>query len=141
MWEDFKRASNPDTWGGPIGAIGNPDEVRANMEQYEAIGVDQVIFIQQGGNNRHEHICEALELFNRRVQPGFKERHEARTKRKAEALAPYIEAAMAKIPPLPEMATVPEVESYPVLMQRLGSQVDDTTIGKKLSASVAGATN
>ncbi|HUI24831.1 MAG TPA: LLM class flavin-dependent oxidoreductase [Candidatus Kryptonia bacterium] len=140
VWDDFKRASQPDTWGGPTGAIGNPDEVRANMERYENIGVDQVIFIQQGGNNRHEHICEALELFNRRVQPGFKERHDARARRKAEELAPYIEKAMHKIPPLPEMATVPEVESYPVMMQRLGAQVDDTTIGKKLSSSIAGAT-
>ncbi|HVN85312.1 MAG TPA: LLM class flavin-dependent oxidoreductase [Candidatus Binatia bacterium] len=141
VWDDFKRGSRPDTWGGPIGAIGSPDEVRANMEKYEEIGVDQVIFIQQGGNNRHEHICEALELFHRRVQPGFKERHEARATRKAEALAPYIEKAMKKIPPLPEMVTVPEVESYPVMMQRLGAQIDDSTIGKKLAASVAGATN
>ncbi|MBI1817666.1 MAG: LLM class flavin-dependent oxidoreductase [Deltaproteobacteria bacterium] len=141
VWDDFKRASNPATWGGPTGAIGSPDEVRASMQQYEDIGVDQVIFIQQGGNNRHEHICEALELFNRRVQPGFKERHDARAQRKAAELAPYIEKAMQKIPPLPEMKTVPQVESYPVLMQRLGAQVDDTTIGKKLSASVAGATS
>ena len=29
-------------------------------------GVDQVAFIQQGGRNRHEHICEALELFAER---------------------------------------------------------------------------
>jgi alkanesulfonate monooxygenase SsuD/methylene tetrahydromethanopterin reductase-like flavin-dependent oxidoreductase (luciferase family) len=141
VWDDFKRASNPSTWGGPIGAIGSPDEVRASMQQYEDIGVDQVIFIQQGGNNRHEHICQALELFNRRVQPGFKERHDARAKRKAEELAPYIEKAMQKIPPLAEMKTVPQVESYPVLMHRLGAQIDDTTIGKKLSASIVGATS
>jgi alkanesulfonate monooxygenase SsuD/methylene tetrahydromethanopterin reductase-like flavin-dependent oxidoreductase (luciferase family) len=139
VWDDFKRSSNPDTWGGPTGAIGNPDEVRANMEKYEAMGVDQVIFIQQGGNNRHEHICEALDLFHRRVQPGFKERHDARARRKAEELAPYIEKAMQKIAPLPDPKDLPEIESYPVLMQRLGAQVDDTTIGKKLSASVSGA--
>ena len=71
--------------------------------------------------------------------PDFKARHDARVRRKAEELAPYIEKAMQRIPPLPEMKDVPEVESYPVLMQRLGAQIDDTTIGKKLSASVAGA--
>jgi hypothetical protein len=103
------------------------------------MGVDQVIFIQQGGNNKHAHICESLDLFARRVQPGFKERHDAQVRRKAEELAPYIEKAMQRIAPLPEMKDIPEVESYPVLMQRLGTQIDDTTIGKKLSASVAGA--
>ena len=139
VWDDFQRQSQPQTWGGPTGGIGNPDEVRANLEQFEEMGVDQVIFIQQGGNNKHEHICESLELFARRVQPGFKERHEARMRRKAEELAPYIEKAMQRIPRLPEMKEIPEVESYPVLMQRLGAQLDDTTIGKKMAASVAGA--
>ena len=31
----------------------------------------------QAGKNRHEHICEALELFGREVLPEFKERDEA----------------------------------------------------------------
>ena len=30
--------------------IGNPDEVTKNLETFENVGVDQVIFIQQGGN-------------------------------------------------------------------------------------------
>ena len=55
------------------GGIGNPDEVRKNMETFEDVGVDQIIFIQQGGNNRHEHICESLELFGREIMPEFKE--------------------------------------------------------------------
>jgi alkanesulfonate monooxygenase SsuD/methylene tetrahydromethanopterin reductase-like flavin-dependent oxidoreductase (luciferase family) len=139
IWEDFKRQSQPDTWGGPTGGIGNPDEVRANLEQFEEMGVDQVIFIQQGGNNKHEHICESLDLFARRVQPGFKERHATRARRKAEELAPYIDKAMQRIPPLPAMTDVPAVESYPVLIQRLGAPVEDTTIGKKLAKSVAKA--
>ena len=80
---------------GPTGGIGNPDEIRANLEKFEAVGVDQVIFIQQGGNNRHEHICSSLELFAERVLPEFKERHAARARQKAEELAPYIEQAMA----------------------------------------------
>jgi alkanesulfonate monooxygenase SsuD/methylene tetrahydromethanopterin reductase-like flavin-dependent oxidoreductase (luciferase family) len=137
VWEDFQR--NGPSIGGPTGGIGNPDEVRANLEKFEAMGVDQVIFIQQGGRNRHEDICESLELFAARVQPGFKERHAARQQRKATALAPYIENAMRRIPPIERLDPVPAVESYPVLMQRLGAQVDDTTIGQKLSASVAGA--
>ncbi len=139
IWEDFKKNSSPDTWGGPTGGIGNPDEVRASLEKFEEMGVDQVIFIQQGGRNQHEHICESLELFAARVLPDFKERHERRQQRKTEELAPYIEKAMAKVPPLPEMKEVPPVESYPVLLQKMGAEVTEATIGKKLAESVSGA--
>ena len=45
------------------GAIGTPDQVRELLRRYEEAGVDQVIFVAQAGNNRHEHICESLELF------------------------------------------------------------------------------
>ena len=31
----------------PIEGIGNPDEVRANLEPFEEVGVDQVVFIRQ----------------------------------------------------------------------------------------------
>ncbi len=41
-------------------------------------GVDQTVFIQQGGKNRHEHICESLELFAAAVMPEFKEREAER---------------------------------------------------------------
>ena len=33
--------------------------------------MDQTVFIQQGGKNRHEHICESLELFAGEVMPEF----------------------------------------------------------------------
>ncbi len=119
IWQEFK-SGKASVLDGPQGGIGTPDQVRENLAKFEEVGVDQVIFIQQGGNNRHEDICAALELFSGRVMPGFKERHEARERRKQEALAPYIEKAMAKVAPLPQLTEVPPVESYPVLMQRLG---------------------
>jgi alkanesulfonate monooxygenase SsuD/methylene tetrahydromethanopterin reductase-like flavin-dependent oxidoreductase (luciferase family) len=118
VWDEFKKSPPFPTL--PQGGIGNPDQVRATLEQFETTGVDQVVFIQQGGRNRHEHICESLELFARRVQPGFKERHEARARRKAEDLAPHVARALERMRPLEAMADVPPVESYPVLMQKLG---------------------
>ena len=54
------------------------------------------MFIQQGGRNRHEHICEALELFASEVMPEFRAREVEREKQKQEELAPYIEKAMAR---------------------------------------------
>ena len=121
IWEEFK--SGPPFPMMPTGGIGNPDEVRANLETFEAVGVDQAIFIQQGGNNRHADICASLELFAAKVMPDFKARHDAAARKKAEDLAPYVEKALAKIPPLDDAPAVAPIESYPVLMQRLGVDV------------------
>ena len=69
---------------------------RVALRPSRTAGVDQTVFIQQGGKNRHEHICESLELFAAAVMPEFKEREAERAARKAEALAPYVEAAFAR---------------------------------------------
>ena len=50
----------------------------------------------QAGKNRHEDICESIELFGREVLPEFKDRDEAQVKAKADRLAPVVEAAMAR---------------------------------------------
>ena len=78
------------------GAIGTPDQIRDLCRRYEQAGVDQVIFVSQAGRNRHEHICESLELLGREVLPEFAQRAgEAETER-AVRFAPAIEAALAR---------------------------------------------
>jgi len=81
------------------GAIGTPEQVLDLCRRYEAAGVDQVIFVLQAGPNRHEHICESLELFGERVIPAFAEAREQRERDKAERLAPAIDAALARRSP------------------------------------------
>ncbi len=81
------------------GAIGTPAQIRELLRGYEAIGIDQMIFVMQAGRNRHEHICESMELFAREVMPEFHERHDAQHKRKLERLAGAIERALARRPP------------------------------------------
>jgi len=78
------------------GAIGTPDQLREYFRRYEQAGVDQLLLYSQVGRNRHEHICESLELFAREVMPEFIERDEQHRKEKAERLAPFIEAALAR---------------------------------------------
>jgi len=85
---------------------------RDAMHQFEEAGVDQTVFIQQGGNNRHEDICAALELFAARVMPEFKDRHAARQRRKAEELAAYVERALARRTPPREAGELPVVQAY-----------------------------
>ncbi len=112
IWERFEKTRDalPES---PARGIGTPDELRAQLARFEEAGVDQVVFIQQGGRNRHEHICESLELFAREVQPQFLERHAAAARRKREALAPALEAALARkrrLPPIAE-ADIPEIKA------------------------------
>jgi alkanesulfonate monooxygenase SsuD/methylene tetrahydromethanopterin reductase-like flavin-dependent oxidoreductase (luciferase family) len=81
------------------GAIGTPDQIRELVRGYQDAGVDQLIFVSQCGKNKHEHICESLELFAREVMPEFAETAAAREKEKLERLAPAIEAALARREP------------------------------------------
>jgi alkanesulfonate monooxygenase SsuD/methylene tetrahydromethanopterin reductase-like flavin-dependent oxidoreductase (luciferase family) len=96
IWKDFEKARPLLPEAGANRGIGTPDQLREHLASFEETGVDQVIFIQQGGRNRHEHICESLELFAEKVMPDFKARHEAQERAKHEALAPCIERALAR---------------------------------------------
>jgi hypothetical protein len=58
-----------------------------------------VDFVSQAGNNRHEHICESMELFAGEVMPEFAERADAAEKAKRERLAPAIDAALTRREP------------------------------------------
>jgi len=96
VWRKFKEVEDTIPENSGHGGIGTPDQVRAQFERYEKIGMDQIIFVQQVGNNRHDHICESLELFASELMPAFKERDAIRQKQKADELAPYIEAALKR---------------------------------------------
>ena len=76
--------------------IGTPADMRAHLTGMQEAGVDQVIFLQQAGRNRHEHICESLDLFAAEVMPAFKADVEAREAKKRADLAPWIEAALVR---------------------------------------------
>jgi alkanesulfonate monooxygenase SsuD/methylene tetrahydromethanopterin reductase-like flavin-dependent oxidoreductase (luciferase family) len=78
------------------GGIGTPADFRVHARTFEAAGVDQIILLQQAGRNRHEHICESMELLGREVLPEFAAEAAERERSKAEALAPWIEKALAR---------------------------------------------
>jgi alkanesulfonate monooxygenase SsuD/methylene tetrahydromethanopterin reductase-like flavin-dependent oxidoreductase (luciferase family) len=81
------------------GAIGTPEQIRQLVRGYAECGVDQIIFVSQAGRNRHEHICESLELFGKEVLPEFAEHADEVEKAKLERLGPAMEAAMARREP------------------------------------------
>tara|TARA_R110002110_G_scaffold63285_2_gene176120 strand:- start:297 stop:1523 length:1227 start_codon:yes stop_codon:yes gene_type:complete len=128
IWSDFEAARDTLPVNG-AGGIGTPDQLRAHLRGFAETGVDQVAFIQQGGNNRHEHICEALDLFASDVMPEFKEYEAERQAKKAEELAPYIEKAMSRKVFMKELADedIPDVVA-------LGRQIVDQGTKKTQSA-------
>jgi alkanesulfonate monooxygenase SsuD/methylene tetrahydromethanopterin reductase-like flavin-dependent oxidoreductase (luciferase family)/putative sterol carrier protein len=125
IWADFKENRgergfsreivNPDdaplgvkllAQGGIVslrGAVGTPAQIRDLIERYEQAGVDQVIFVSQAGRNRHEHICESLELFGREVLPRFAEQADRKDSERRERMAEARERALLRRAPARHM--------------------------------------
>jgi alkanesulfonate monooxygenase SsuD/methylene tetrahydromethanopterin reductase-like flavin-dependent oxidoreductase (luciferase family) len=114
VWERFLQVKDDLPRDSGQGGIGTPDQLRAHLEGYERAGVDQVIFVQQSGLHRHEHICESLELFAQAVLPSFQRRDIARQAEKEQELAPYVAAALARKVRMPALAddAIPMVEAF-----------------------------
>jgi alkanesulfonate monooxygenase SsuD/methylene tetrahydromethanopterin reductase-like flavin-dependent oxidoreductase (luciferase family) len=107
VWQEFQERRSPDSADRKIATaaaqgddfascIGTPDDAARWLRQMRDVGVDQIIFIQQAGRNRHEDICSSLELFAGEVMHEFVADEAERQQRKAEELAPFIEAALAR---------------------------------------------
>lgn len=111
LWQDYEAVRDELDEDVP-GGIGTPEMLRDHLREFEKAGVDQVIFLQQGGRNRHRHIRESLEVFAEEVMPEFHERHPAREEKKREELAPYLERAMKRkdLMQPPDDEEVPHVE-------------------------------
>jgi hypothetical protein len=114
IWERYEALRDALPPQGGQQGIGTPQQLREHLRAFAEAGVDQVIFIQQGGKNRHEHICESLELFAAQVMPEFTAHEADRERRKLEMLAPALEQAMQRkqyLPPLAD-ADIPDIEAY-----------------------------
>ncbi|MCY4433850.1 MAG: LLM class flavin-dependent oxidoreductase, partial [bacterium] len=111
VWENFQESKESFEGLGETLGIGTPEQVTRQLQGYAEAGVDQVMFIQQSGRNRHDHICQSLEMFAKEVMPVLKEGEDEREAAKAERLAPHIEAALARRTP---MAPIPD-DQIPVV--------------------------
>lgn len=142
IWQLYKQT--PQDPAEARAGIGTPDQIHEHLEIMEDAGVDQVVFVQQAGANRHEDICESLELFAERVLPAFKERDAAQVDVKNERLAEAIEKAEAQKPALTALSEMPIVDSYPVLKRKLEEKkeercdVEMSDDGKKFLLSIEG---
>jgi alkanesulfonate monooxygenase SsuD/methylene tetrahydromethanopterin reductase-like flavin-dependent oxidoreductase (luciferase family) len=78
------------------GAVGSVEQVREYFERYEQNGMDLLMIQSQLGRNKHEDICESMELIAKEIMPAFLERDEKLRKEKAKRLEPAIERALER---------------------------------------------
>ncbi|MGA3401944.1 MAG: LLM class flavin-dependent oxidoreductase [Acetobacteraceae bacterium] len=75
LWDEYLKwkRENPDKAEQALrgGLIGSPETIRRKLHKFAESKVDSIILLNQAGRNRHEHICESLELFAREVMPEF----------------------------------------------------------------------
>ncbi len=73
------------------GLVGSPETLRRKLHKFEESNIDQVILLNQAGNNTHADICSSLELFAREVMPEFQAREPEHRAWKQRVLAGEIE--------------------------------------------------
>ncbi len=56
-----------------FGLIGDPDKITRTIQEYEALGVDQLIFMVQCGKISHADTLRSLTMFGKEVIPRFRE--------------------------------------------------------------------
>ncbi len=119
IWEQYEEVKGTLPYNPGEGGIGTPDQVHGYLKRYAETGMDQMIMMQQSGRNRHEHICESLELFSKTVMPRLKDGEEARLRRKKAELEPFIEAALKRKDKMPPIAPedIPEIKATGVRRQ------------------------
>jgi alkanesulfonate monooxygenase SsuD/methylene tetrahydromethanopterin reductase-like flavin-dependent oxidoreductase (luciferase family) len=75
LWDEYLRwkQENPEKAERALrgGLIGSPETIRRKLHRFAESKVDSIILLNQAGRNRHEHICESLELFAKDVMPEF----------------------------------------------------------------------
>ena len=104
LWEEYEELRGRDLPMIASPGISTPAGFAEHIREFQDTGIDQIIFLQQGGKNRHEHICESLELFGAQVLPEFLAERGRREAEKAEALAPWVEAALKRKQFMPAIA-------------------------------------
>jgi len=95
MWQEYLtwKRENPEAAERALtsGLIGSPETLRRKLRKFETSHIDQVILLNQAGQNTHEDICASLELFAAEVMPEFHANVPAHEQWKAAVLSGAIE--------------------------------------------------
>ena len=93
LWQEYQGWKESDSGKEQrrSGLVGSPETLRRKLRKFEQSNIDQVILLNQAGNNSHEDICASLELFAREVMPEFHAREPEHQAWKRAVLAGEIE--------------------------------------------------
>ena len=98
IWDEFKN--HPKDFAPPEGrtqdCVGTPERLRAQLKEFEDVGIDQVICLSQAANVSHELLSSSMELFSKEVMPEFKDRDQKSERKRAERHARLTEIAMPR---------------------------------------------
>jgi len=110
LWDEYQawKRANPEAAEKALtgGLIGSPETIRRKLRKFLTSRVDQIILLNQAGNNAHEHICESLELFAAEVMPEFTAMEGEHQEWKRRVLAREIELEEIDTTPYRERAGV-----------------------------------
>ncbi len=95
------------------GLVGSPETLRRRLRKFEESNIDQVILLNQAGNNSHEDICASLALFAREVMPEFHAREPEHQAWKRRVLAREIELPEVDLAALPPAARARQTAPLP----------------------------
>ena len=93
LWQEYQgwKESPAGQKSRRTGLVGSPETLRRKLRKFEESNIDQVILLNQAGNNTHADICSSLELFAREVMPEFHAREPEHQAWKRGVLAREIE--------------------------------------------------
>ena len=93
LWQEYQgwKESPAGQKSRRTGLVGSPETLRRKLRKFEESNIDQVILLNQAGNNTHADICSSLELFARDVMPEFHAREPEHQAWKRRVLASEIE--------------------------------------------------
>jgi len=92
---------------------GNPDEVNEQMQQFAAVGYDQLVFGLPGEGLEHEEVLECLELFGTKVIPNYDDDPEHSTSKYRSTAQPKFAEFTQPVPDI-EVGVVPESALLPL---------------------------
>jgi len=105
LWAAYEQGMADDTVPGSAererNLVGGPERLREYLRRYEETGVDEVILLAPPIH--HDDLMASFELFGTDVLPEFHDRDAGRVEQKMRRLAPAIEAAMDRRPPVIEV--------------------------------------
>jgi len=74
LWERFQEwrtSGEGRNLESSSGLVGSPETIRKRLKEFQEAHIDQVILLNQAGKNKHEDICNSLQLFADEVMPEF----------------------------------------------------------------------